>query len=849
MSDVAPSPMVAPVGTPTISTKKAKGGPPAAPTENSPATANNEHVSTLGHDKGPTDSETAFQKTHAEATKTIYNNLRAECFKIEENIRGAEREVERKEEDAFIMHASEIELQNLMAQQSAERKKRREAFQTMILNRTERKKAKLSMKKLMRETKARDLKIMQQDSLAKATLELKTALHQRREAFELTVSNALTRHAKQLKLLAAAQERRIAAEKQLSELEVRHLPKEARAASVKKYAIYLSHRKAMDKRVTDHLREIQLMEVKHAKERFDCELLTHDEIASLKMMHAQQVEEMEFTHIAELHADKDKLNVLRETMKLMQLDAENNAEMRRFILQQKQLLKSVRDAQKARLGANTAESRDEQRSSRSSSRIRSLVESRSHSNQSIDSHDGHSTMSGISSNHDNENVLNSAMKNLGVDADNVDSMDDIHAQVAKLEANLVKLRTRLKDAIVELTAQQRQALELAERGCVERLRELEQSQDLEINNVRDVQEAELAELKAIQDKEIMMEQTIRDAEYKMLIERKLLNSVLDSCFDGIMNIDTSGIVFRFNKAAEKQFGYTSKEFTGMNIKELIPGELDDAADVTKFFGGGKRIQARNRSGTLFPAHMSISEVKEEGAHVYTAIIRDLTAEVQIERILRETEERKKAELGALIKELDSQKEKSDALISQMLPPQIAANLKAGVPIQPTSYERATVFFSDIVGFTTLASACAPMDIVGILNELYTMFDEVISQYDAYKVETIGDSYMVVSGVPNPNGFKHAGEIATMALHLLSVVSKFVIKSQPDYKLAVRIGINSGPVVAGVVGQKMPRYCLFGDTVNVASRMESTGGTTRLTSGRYSTGMLQSKLSAIVSNPS
>ncbi|XP_046661172.1 atrial natriuretic peptide receptor 1 isoform X2 [Homalodisca vitripennis] len=188
-------------------------------------------------------------------------------------------------------------------------------------------------------------------------------------------------------------------------------------------------------------------------------------------------------------------------------------------------------------------------------------------------------------------------------------------------------------------------------------------------------------------------------------------------------------------------------------------------------------------------------------------------------------------LEALVEEktdqLSQEKRRSEELLFQVLPRPVAQQLMAGEMVQPEQFECVTVYFSDIVGFTALCAQSTPMQVVTLLNDLYSTFDRAIGFYDVYKVETIGDAYMVVSGLPERNGDNHAREISLMALSILDALHSFSIQHRPDSQLKVRIGIHSGPVCAGVVGQKMPHYCLFGDTVNTASRMESSGQPLRI----------------------
>ncbi|XP_067133569.1 atrial natriuretic peptide receptor 2-like [Centruroides vittatus] len=172
--------------------------------------------------------------------------------------------------------------------------------------------------------------------------------------------------------------------------------------------------------------------------------------------------------------------------------------------------------------------------------------------------------------------------------------------------------------------------------------------------------------------------------------------------------------------------------------------------------------------------------------------------------------------------LYDEKKKTDELLYQLLPKFIAEELKKGNHVKPEVYDSVTIFFSDIVGFTSLCAESTPMQVVDLLNDLYTCFDATIDLYNVYKVETIGDAYMVASGLPIKIGDEHASEIARMSLALIHTLKNFKIRHKPERKMKLRIGAHSGPCVAGVVGLKMPKYCLFGDTVNTASRMESTG---------------------------
>jgi class 3 adenylate cyclase len=169
--------------------------------------------------------------------------------------------------------------------------------------------------------------------------------------------------------------------------------------------------------------------------------------------------------------------------------------------------------------------------------------------------------------------------------------------------------------------------------------------------------------------------------------------------------------------------------------------------------------------------------------------------------------------------LDVERQRSERLLLNVLPAAIAARLKQSQGVIADGFPDVTVLFADIVNFTPLSEGIAPEAVVQLLDELFSGFDQLAQRHGLEKIKTIGDAYMVVGGLPDPRP-DHAEAVAEMALAMREEVARRV--GPGGRPLQVRIGIDTGPVVAGVIGRSKFSYDLWGDTVNTASRMESQG---------------------------
>ena len=188
-------------------------------------------------------------------------------------------------------------------------------------------------------------------------------------------------------------------------------------------------------------------------------------------------------------------------------------------------------------------------------------------------------------------------------------------------------------------------------------------------------------------------------------------------------------------------------------------------------------------------------------------------------------------LRITFEQLTEEQKKSEHLLLNILPETVVNRLKEQPTTIAEAFAEVTVLFADIVGFTELSTQVSPQELVALLNRIFSAFDELAEKQGLEKIKTIGDAYMVVGGLPNPRK-DHAEAIIEIALDMQQAINKFNIETKSNCN--IRIGINTGPVVAGVIGIKKFIYDLWGDTVNIASRMESHGipGNIQITQTTY-----------------
>jgi PAS domain S-box-containing protein len=297
---------------------------------------------------------------------------------------------------------------------------------------------------------------------------------------------------------------------------------------------------------------------------------------------------------------------------------------------------------------------------------------------------------------------------------------------------------------------------------------------------------------------------------------ELAQLLLSSTGEGIYGVDLDGNCTFVNPACVRILGFESAdELMGRNMHDLVhhtlpngdPYPMEDC-QIFRAFREGKGVHVDTEvmwkaDGSRFHAEYWSYPMEQDGAPIGSVLtFVDITERKRLERQLR------------------TEHERAERLLLNVLPAKIAEQLKAqpGTTIAE-EFTQITALFADVVGFTPISAHLSPTEAVELLNELFTAFDRIAARYETEKVKTMGDGYMVVAGAPVPRD-DDCDAIARMALDMRDWVEHRT--ADDGIKLQVRIGINSGTAVGAVVGTTKFAYDLWGDTINIASRMESAG---------------------------
>ncbi len=284
--------------------------------------------------------------------------------------------------------------------------------------------------------------------------------------------------------------------------------------------------------------------------------------------------------------------------------------------------------------------------------------------------------------------------------------------------------------------------------------------------------------------------------------------LFENASDLIQSVDLEGKFLYVNKAWRNTFGYSEAEVANIQLSDVIhPHHISQCLEFFKQVIQGHQLgqvklefMTKNGRKIILEGNINCRFIDEKPVAT-RAIFRDITQRLQMEQ------------------ELHLQRQQTERLLLNILPLRIAERLKRHNTTIAESFTNVSVLFADIVGFTEFSTQVSAKDLVGILNVIFSAFDEIAEWRGLEKIKTIGDAYMVVGGLPEPCQ-NHAENIALMALDMQTALTEF--NTQTGQAFSLRMGINSGAAIAGVIGKRKFTYDIWGDTVNVASRMESHG---------------------------
>ncbi|KAH3755903.1 PAS domain S-box protein [Pelomyxa schiedti] len=324
-------------------------------------------------------------------------------------------------------------------------------------------------------------------------------------------------------------------------------------------------------------------------------------------------------------------------------------------------------------------------------------------------------------------------------------------------------------------------------------------------------------------------------------EKEKKTRLLDGSKDAVIVLNERGTIESFNPSAESLFECTSKEVLGRHASIILPDTVIHPFSVRmEMLMNNTLKQQKNKAEgndeppALDGMELIISNKEEKEVPVLLSVTEIVTKDgVTVAMFLKDI-----SNLKAQQAIIENQKKHTESLLENILPKMIKEKLEINPDkLIAEKYKNVTVAFADIVEFTPMASKMRPWELVSMLNSLFSAWDGLLDSYHVEKIKTIGDCYMVTGGMPEESN-THAEDVLELVIAMFSTLERY--NTLHDTSLHIRVGINTGPVVAGVIGKKKWAFDIWGDTVNTASRLESSGVPDRIQVSEITKDLLVSK---------
>ncbi|KAJ3295954.1 hypothetical protein HDU79_007920 [Rhizoclosmatium sp. JEL0117] len=521
-------------------------------------------------------------------------------------------------------------------------------------------KEKAASEKFHDDAKLRDLKISHKASRDKLSRYIQTLMEQDRDEFEDTICHIERVHARKCKNLVAVQEKRHNYDRRLYDLEIRHLNTEMQNLLKKRYNVKSAHQRLLDKKALEQLREVLTCEVGQIKELFSFKNQCTEEMFRLRSSQLGMQHVLEIRHFEERRAEKEALANLKSKIKVSVDEDLHNREMRKLNDRNRIQLYNLRASQNERLHeifnqtnyhntkvsvnlhtwVDTIDATDERTSitsidssERSAYGISTKTPTPSYDQSFTTNPSASSASVNFPSTTSSRSSYSSSLSRL--------SSREPEEQIQSAEEKIRLTKFRHRDAQASLASEHLDEIRVMHDFHMFKMTELKKSQEYALMLMQKQHETELMELKSVQEKEIVMEQSIHDAEIRVITERRVLGSVLNSVIDGIIIIDTSAKILRLNEAVTVIFGYSQEELIGQNVNRLMPLSTGKQHDgyITKYLetgvqniiGRGRKLIGRKKDGSEFDIQLTVTEVKQEGVHLFTGVIRDISNETEHEK--------------------------------------------------------------------------------------------------------------------------------------------------------------------------------------------------------------------------